>query len=64
MERHGRRIHYIKDRIEELKNQRKLPWQWFRKRPIEKLAQYEKTLALERRAQALLENYEKELKNM
>ena len=63
MGRHCRRIRSIEDRIEKLKNHGKLPWRWFQKRPVEKLTHYENTLSLEKRAQALLENYERELKN-
>lgn len=63
-ERHGKRIRYIESRVEKLRNQGRLPWRWFRKRPVEKIAQYQTTLALEKDALALLENYERDLKNM
>jgi hypothetical protein len=61
---HSRRIGSIEKKIRELRKHGKLPWQWFQKRPVEKLGQYEETLALEKRAQALLEKYEIELKEI
>jgi hypothetical protein len=61
---HSKRIRLIEKKIKELKKQGKLPWHWFQERPAEKLAQYEQTLALEKRAQALLEKYEIELKEI
>jgi hypothetical protein len=63
-ERHRKRIRYIESRIEELMRHGRFPWRWFRKRPVEKLTQYKKTLALEKDAQALLEEYERELKSI
>lgn len=61
---HSKRIRLIEKRIGELKKHGKLPWQWFQKKPAEKLAQYEETLALEKTAQALLEKHEIELKEI
>ncbi len=63
-ERHGKRIGYIEGRIEKLKNQQKLPWRWFRKRPTDRLTQYQDTLALEKEARLLLEGYERALKDL
>jgi hypothetical protein len=64
MERHGRRIRLIEDRVEALKNHRKRPWQWLRKDRVENLTQYEEILSLEKRARALLESHERELKDI
>jgi len=64
MERHGKRIRSIERRIMELKRHGRLPWRWFQNKPVEKLGHYENALALEKRAQALLEKYESELKNI
>ncbi len=63
-EGHRKRIRYIESRIEEHMRYRRFPWRWFRKRPVEKLTQYKKTLALEKDAQALLEEYESQLKSI
>ena len=63
-DRHRKRICFLEKKIKEHKKHGKLPWQWFQKRPVEKLAQYEKTLALEKQAQDLLEKYEGELKTI
>jgi len=63
-ERHRKRINFLEKKIKEHKKHGKLPWRWFHKRPVEKLVQYETTLALERQAQDLLEKYESELKTM
>jgi len=63
-ERHRKRINFLEEKIKEHKKHGKLPWQWFRKEPVEKLVQYEKTLALERQAQDLLEKYESDLKDL
>ncbi len=64
MESHERRIRHIEGRMKALRNQRKLPWRWFGKSPIDRLPQYENILAAEKSAQALLERYEKELRDM
>ncbi|NIS67483.1 MAG: hypothetical protein GTO12_00590 [Proteobacteria bacterium] len=63
-ERHGKRIGYIEGRIEKLKIQQKLPWRWFRKRPTDRLTQYQDALALEKEARLLLDDYERELKDL
>lgn len=63
-ERHRKRIYFLEKKIKEHKKHGKLPWRWFQKKPVEKLVQYEKTLALERQAQDLLEKYESELKDI
>jgi len=63
-ERHRRRISLLEGKIKENKNRGTFPWQWFHKGPAEKLFHYKKTLALEKQAQALLEQYENELKTM
>jgi hypothetical protein len=63
-ERHRKRINFLEEKIKEQKKHGKLPWRWFRKEPVENLVQYEKTLALERQAQDLLEKYESELKDI
>ena len=63
-ERHRKRINFLEEKIKEHKKHGKLPWRWFHKSPAEKLVQYETTLALERQAQDLLEQYESELKTM
>ena len=62
--RHRRRICSIENRIIELGGQSKLPWRWFQKRPVKNLAKYETALRLEKRARALLERYEIELKSI
>jgi hypothetical protein len=63
-DRHHRRIHDIEKRIERFRRQRRLPWRWFRTEPINKLAEYEKLLSLEKQAKDMLEQYEIELKDM
>jgi hypothetical protein len=63
-EQHRKRIHLLEGKIKAHKKRGTFPWQWFRKRPAEKLLHYEKTLALEKQAQDLLEKYESELKTM
>lgn len=64
MAKHDKRIRHVGSLMETLEKEGGLPWRWFRKKPIEKLAQYENALNLEKRARALLEKYEQELKNM
>ena len=61
---HGKRISLIEKKIKELRKHGKLPWQWLQKKPVEKLAQYEATLDLEKGAQALVAKLEKELKTI
>jgi hypothetical protein len=61
---HSKRIRLIEKRIPELKKHGKLPWQWFQKKPVEKLAQYEEALTLEKSARAILEKHEIELKDI
>lgn len=61
-ERHLNRIHLLEGKIKAQKKRGPFPWQWFHKKPAENLLQYEKTLALEKQAQDLLEQYETELK--
>lgn len=63
-ERHCKRIRLLEGKIKAHKKRGPFPWQWFHKRPAEKLLQYEKTLALEKQAQELLEQYESELKTL
>ena len=63
-ERHRNRIRLLEAKIKAHKKRSPFPWQWFHKRPAEKLLHYEKTLALEKQAQELLEQYEMELKTM
>ena len=63
-EHHRKRICLLEGKIKMHKKRGPLPWQWLHKRPAEKLQQYEKTLALEKQAQELLEQYEVELKIM
>ena len=63
-ERHRKRINFLEEKIKEHKKHGTFPWRWFHKSPAEKLVQYEKTLALERQAQDLLEKCESELKAM
>jgi hypothetical protein len=63
-ERHRKRIGLLEGKIKAHKKRGTFPWQWFHKRPAEKLLHYEKTLALEKQAQDLLEQYERELKTM
>ncbi|MBW2057337.1 MAG: hypothetical protein JRH07_09510 [Deltaproteobacteria bacterium] len=64
MEHHDRRIRLIEDRQRRLENKRRYPWRWFRKAPAGNRGGCEDLLALERRARALLEKYEAELKSM
>lgn len=64
MERHHKRIHTIENRIKIIRNRGRIPWRWFQKEPTERLVEYENVLSLERRAQALLEQYEKDLKSI
>jgi hypothetical protein len=61
---HSKRIRLIEKRIADLKKHGRLPWQWFQKKPVEKLAQYEEALTLEKSARALLEKHESELKEI
>jgi hypothetical protein len=63
-ERHAKRIRYLEGSIKAHKKNRKLPWRWLRKKPVEAIAYYEKALDLEQQAQHLLEQYEMELKDM
>jgi hypothetical protein len=63
-ERHRNRIRFLEGKIKAHEKHEKLPWRWFHKTPAEKLVQYEKTLALEKQAQDLLEKYESELKDI
>jgi hypothetical protein len=63
-ERHAKRIRYLEGSIKAHKKNRKLPWRWLHKEPVEVLAYYEKALKLEQQAQHLLEQYEMELKDM
>ena len=63
-EQHHKRINFLEEKIKEHNKHVKPPWRWFRKKPVEKLIQYEKALALERQAQDLLEKYESELKDI
>ena len=62
--RHSQRIRLLEGKIKAHKKRGTFPWQWFHKRPAEKLLHYEKTLVLEKQAQELLEQYERELKTM
>jgi hypothetical protein len=64
IERHCKHIRLLEEKIKAHKKRGTLPWQWFYKKPAEKLLQYEKTLVLEMQAQDLLEKYEIELKTM
>jgi hypothetical protein len=63
-ERHAKRIRYLEGSIKSHKKNRKLPWRWLRKKPVEAIDYYEKALDLEQQAQHLLEQYEMELKDM
>jgi hypothetical protein len=63
-DRHSKRIRLLEKMIGRPKKHGKFSWQWFQKKPVEKLAQYEEALALEKSAQALLEKYEIELKEI
>jgi hypothetical protein len=64
IESHGKRIHSIESRIKTFKGPVRWPWQWLKKEPPKKAAGYENVLALEERAKALLEGYEKELEDL
>jgi hypothetical protein len=63
-ERHRKSIHLLEAKIKAHKKRGPFPWQWFHKKPAEKLLHYEKALVLEKQAQALLEQYEMELITM
>jgi hypothetical protein len=63
-DRHCKRIRLLEKMVGRPKKHGKLSWQWFQKKPVEKPAQYEEALALEKSAQALLEKYEIELKEI
>jgi hypothetical protein len=64
MESHEKRIRVLEDRIRKLRSATGPLRRWRRKAPSDKLPQYEKVLGLERHAKALLETYERELKQM
>jgi hypothetical protein len=46
------------------RKQRRVPWRWLQKEPVQKLGDYKNALTLEKQAQTLLEQYERELKNI
>jgi hypothetical protein len=64
MERHSKRIRSIESRMKAFRKQRRVPWRWLQKEPVEKLGDYKNALTLEKQAQTLLEQYERELKNI
>jgi hypothetical protein len=64
IEKHGKRIETIENRMKERRKGGRLPWRWFREESVEKPSHYEQVLALEKRAHNLLEYYERELKRL
>jgi len=64
IQKHEKRIRSMENRIRKLNTGKRLPWRWWREKPTDRLLQYQKILGLERHARSILENYEKELKQM
>jgi hypothetical protein len=62
--RHAKRITYLEGIIKAHQKNGKIPWRWLHKDPAERIGYYKKTLDLEQQARHLLEQYERELKDI